>query len=403
VIVKPPMQFGEHTSWKYALALELTDPGFHFSVLSEFRSRLVGSSACALLLDLMLERFRGEKLVKARGKQRTDSTHVLAAVREIHLTELIAETLRAALNDLATVEPGWLRDVAPPAWFERSSWRIEEKHLPHAPPARMTSVIQVGQDGFSLLEAIQAHDTGGSIQILWERPAVQLLRRVWAHHFDRQADACRWKEPGEWLPTGERVHSRYDPEAHFSDKRGVKWLGSKVHYTETCDQDDVHLIVDSDTCDAEIPDVASTHTIQHKLIKKNLCPKEHLVDAGYWGAELLVTSQHQKITLIGPLRVNSSWQAKASQGDDLPNFRIDWERQEATCPQGHASTAWRPGKDAFGNRIIQLQFSRSDCSPCVVRSLCTRSKSSPRHIVLHPREQHEALLQAREEEQSATW
>ena len=199
------------------------------------------------------------------------------------------------------------------------------------------------------------------------------------------------------------MHSPYDPEAHFSDKRGVKWLGYKVHYTETCDQDDVHLIVDSDTCYAEIPDVASTHTIQHKLIKKNLCPKEHLVDAGYTDAELLVTSQHEKITLIGPLRVNSSWQAKASQGYDLPNFRIDWERQEATCPQGHASTAWRPGKDAFGNEIIQLQFSRSDCSPCVVRSLCTRSKSSPRHIVLHPREQHEALLQAREEEQSATW
>ncbi|WP_344982643.1 transposase [Deinococcus rubellus] len=152
--------------WKYALALELTDPGFHFSVLSEFRGRLVGSSAQALLLELMLERFRGEKLVKARGKQRTDSTHVLAAVREIHFTELIAETLRTALNDLATVEPGWLREVAPPAWFERYSWRIEDKHLPHALPARTTYLVQVGQDGFALLDAVQTHDAGESVTVL---------------------------------------------------------------------------------------------------------------------------------------------------------------------------------------------------------------------------------------------
>ncbi|MBZ9752273.1 transposase [Deinococcus sp. HMF7604] len=109
------------THWTYALVSELTDPGFHLSVLFECRSRLVGSSACALLLDLMLERCRAEQLVKARGKQRTDSPHVLATVRELHLTELIAETLRATLNDLATVEPDWRRDGAPPAWFERSS------------------------------------------------------------------------------------------------------------------------------------------------------------------------------------------------------------------------------------------------------------------------------------------
>lgn len=211
--------------WKYALAPELTDPGFHFSVLSEFRARLVDRSAHGLLLDLMVERFRGEQLLKARGKQRTDSTHVLAAVREIHLTELIAETLRAALNDLATVEPGWLRDVAPSAWFDRYSWRIEDKHWPHTPPARTTYLIQVGQDGFALLDAIQAHDAGESRIVLVERAAIQILRRVWDHHFQRQAEACRWKEPMEWLPTGERVHSPSDPDAHFSDKRGVLRAG----------------------------------------------------------------------------------------------------------------------------------------------------------------------------------
>jgi transposase len=98
--------------WKYALGLELTDPGFHFSVLTEFRARLVTNQGEHLLLDQMLERFKAHGLVKARGKQRTDSTYVLAAVHDLSLLELIAETIRAALDDLAATVPDWLRAVA---------------------------------------------------------------------------------------------------------------------------------------------------------------------------------------------------------------------------------------------------------------------------------------------------
>ena len=78
--------------WKFALGLGLTDPGFHFSVLAEFRARLVTGQAEHLLLDTMLERFKARGLVKGRGKQRTDSTHVLGAVRDLHLLELVGET-----------------------------------------------------------------------------------------------------------------------------------------------------------------------------------------------------------------------------------------------------------------------------------------------------------------------
>ncbi|WP_145963875.1 transposase, partial [Bradyrhizobium algeriense] len=109
--------------WKYALGLELTDPGFHFSVLTEFRARLVAGQAEHLLLDTMLERFKARGLIKARGKQRTDSTHVLGAVHDLHLLELVAETLRATLDDLAAVVPDWVRGIAQPAWFERYAHR----------------------------------------------------------------------------------------------------------------------------------------------------------------------------------------------------------------------------------------------------------------------------------------
>src|SRR5919107_1034958 len=116
--------------WKYALGLELTDPGFHFSVLSEFRARLVAGGAEHLLLDAMLEHFKARGLIKARGKQRTDSTHVRAAVHDLPLLERVAETLRAALDDLAAVVPDWLRAIAQPAWFERYGRRVEDCRLP---------------------------------------------------------------------------------------------------------------------------------------------------------------------------------------------------------------------------------------------------------------------------------
>jgi transposase len=93
--------------WKYVLRLELTDPGFDASVLSEFRSRLLAGSAEYLLFDTLLSWCRDRQLVKARGRQRTDSTHILAAVRALNRIEVVGDTMRHALNTLAVVAPEW--------------------------------------------------------------------------------------------------------------------------------------------------------------------------------------------------------------------------------------------------------------------------------------------------------
>lgn len=95
--------------WKYALSLELTDPGFDFSVLSEFRSRLIEGGLERQLLDLMLSGLIEKGLLKAPTRQRTDSSHVLAAIRTLSRLELVGETLRYALNTIASVAPDWLR------------------------------------------------------------------------------------------------------------------------------------------------------------------------------------------------------------------------------------------------------------------------------------------------------
>jgi transposase len=152
--------------WKYLLGLELTDPGFDFSVLSEFRDRLLTGSAEALLLDKLLERCRALGLLKARGQQRTDSTHVLAAIRVMNRLELVAETLRAALNALATVAPVWLQALAPLAWYARYSKRIEDTRLPQSTASRDAYAQTVGEDGFHLLEALDAPETPAGLREL---------------------------------------------------------------------------------------------------------------------------------------------------------------------------------------------------------------------------------------------
>ena len=94
--------------WKYVLGLDLADPGFDHTVLSEFRARLVTGKAAHLLLDTLLTLARTQGLLKTRGRQRTDSTHVLAAIRVLNRLERVGETLRAALNSLAVVAPAWV-------------------------------------------------------------------------------------------------------------------------------------------------------------------------------------------------------------------------------------------------------------------------------------------------------
>jgi len=86
--------------WKYLLGLTLDDPGFDHSVLSEFRGKVAGAGLEQVVLDALLARLAADGLVKAGGKQRTDSTHVVAAVAALNRLELAGESVRAALEAL---------------------------------------------------------------------------------------------------------------------------------------------------------------------------------------------------------------------------------------------------------------------------------------------------------------
>ena len=135
--------------WQDLLGREVADPGFDFSVLSEFRARLLAGNAAGVLLEKLLQACQACGFIKARGQQRTDSTHVVAAIRVMRRVELLGATLRAALNGLATVAPAWLRALAPPEWQARYDRRVAQSWLPKGKEKRAAYAQTVGQDGFA--------------------------------------------------------------------------------------------------------------------------------------------------------------------------------------------------------------------------------------------------------------
>src|SRR3954452_27474 len=169
-----------------------------------------------------------------------------------------------------------------------------------------------------------------------------------------------------------------------------------VHLTETCDEDEVHLISHVETTTAAVHEVRRTATIHRALAEKELTPGEHLVDAAYVEAELLVGSrQEHGIRLIGPPRPDPSWQTKVEGAYEAGRFAVDWEAERATCPEGKVSSSWTPQVDASGSPSISVKFRTEDCRGCAARALCTRAARMPRSLKLHPRAEHEALQESR--------
>jgi transposase len=381
--------------WKYALGLELTDSGFDYSVLSGFRERLLAGKKQTLLLDRMLELFREKKLLKTRGKQRTDSTHVLAAIRVMNRLELVIETLRAALNELARVAPDWLAKVSTPEWFERYSKRAEQSRLPTGNKAREAMAAQVGKDGFLLLGLLRQQQAD-----LLKLKQVETLKKVWQQQYTRNEDddEIRWRKGAELLRAASTIESPYDIEAHYSRKDKILWTGYKVHLSETCDKRKPRLITNVHTTPSTTQDVTCTASIQDALSRKELVPLRHFVDAGYIDADLLVQSAEKySVELFGPTRGNSSWQSREG-GLDAAQFQIDWDNRQTLCPAGKRSVQWHECQtnQEQPRKIVKVKFGHQDCLNCEKRAQCVRSKTgAPRQLLLQAKAYHQALEQAR--------
>ena len=347
----------------------------------------------------MLTLFQKKGWLKARGRQRTDSTHVLGKIRALNRVLCVWETMRAALNSLAVVAPDWLLAHSQQEWVDLYGPRSEDSRTPEGEAERLAFVEGIGQDGAALLTAL--FDPTAP-EWLHHVPAVEILRKVWVQNYQWTDETVGWRSSENIPPASLYIGTPYDEEAHYAKKRSTKWVGYKVHLTETCEPHLPFVVTHVETTSAPVSDDAMTATIHAELDRKQLLPSEHLVDTGYVDAELLVESQRDyHIDLVGPTRRNYQWQAKEQKGFDADHFLIDWEKQQATCPEGHTSSSWTPAIDNRKNEVIKIKFSTTDCQVCPSRSLCTQSiRYTRRTVTIRPQEQYQALKQRRKQEET---
>jgi transposase len=417
--------------WQYLLGLALEDPGFDHTVLPEFRAKVAEAELEQVVLDALLGRLAAEGLIKAGGKQRTDSTHVVAAVAALNRLELAGESVRAALEALAAAHPAWLEQRICVSDFARrygtpmTSWRP-----PVSQAKRDELAIAYARDGYALLEAVCGPEAPPWLR---EVPAVDVLRQVLVQNYTRmitedgrEVVKRREKEPdGDGLPPGHmRIASPYDTDARWGVKRDTFWLGYKLHITETCDDAPPcschpdaaahpsaaggrehdkacaqmvfpNLITSVATTDATVTDNQMTGVIHGELAGKDLAPGRHYLDSGYLSAAVVVAALATwGVALIGPLLADTSAQARAGHGYARADFTVDYDSQAVTCPQGKTSSSWTSCTQR-GQAAAVATFSVSDCGPCPARAQCTTSSKKRRQLTVLPRDLAEAQAAAR--------
>jgi len=391
--------------WKYLLGLELDDPGFDFTVLGDFRSRLITHGLEERVLQVVLARLSEAALLRAGGRQRTDSTHVLTAVRTLNRMEFVGETLRATLEVLAAAAPNWLTPLISPAWVERYGAKVDNYRFPKGENVRREWAEQVGRDGFTLLDAV---DAATAPAWLCEVPAVRILRRAWSEQYHRDGQEVCWWEGKDLPPARDRLSSPYDTDAHYGIKRGSGWCGYKVHLSETCEPDAPHLITNVETTNATVNDTEVTAEVHQHLAERELKPREHVVDAGYvTAAHILAARENHGIDLVGPVGLDTHHSGRDTQAPDLTQaaFKTDWEARKIVCPQGASSISWSQQRKASGTPLVRVHFALADCDPCPLRQRCTKAANGKRgrSLTLLPREQQQILEERRAEQQTDEW
>ena len=223
-----------------------------------------------------------------------------------------------------------------------------------------------------------------------------LTHPVWKQDYLLLDKGGRWIADGNRLEAAKLYFSPYDLDASAATKRSVNWIGYKVHFSETCDEDFPRLITQVTTTIGPLPDRQALPDIHATLEQRELLPEQHLVDAGYTDAEALVAAQTTyQVDLVGPTAKDYRWQAREKNGYALSDFSIDWEHEQAQCPQGQTSSSWTPTRTR-NQEIIKIKFGFATCGACPVHSQCTQARR--RSLSVRRREAHVALEAAHQRE-----
>ena len=384
---KASEQVVKRIDWKYALRQELTWMGFHFSDLCHFRQRLLNHEAGHVVFEKVLAYLLGQGYLKKRGKQRTDSTHVLGQVSRLSQVELKWESLRMALSDLMTIDAVWTREQIGLETVERYSQARASYRLSKAKLEALEREVET--EGIRVLRQIEEAGRPEWRQLRY----VSLLYAVF-----RQQVKCfsaetwdAWENTAADLPTGE-ILSPHEPEARYAEKRKHGWVGYKTHVTESFEEDGTHFITDTLVTLAQQHDSVALKRIQDRLIARDVCPGQQYVDTGYMSAEHIDESAKRGIDLRGKVQADASCK---TEGFRLQDFEVDMQRQVATCPMGKQSVRWR-AVTGTANVAFRASFGRT-CRTCphFTNEACTTLPSGRRLDI----NAHHDTLQARRREQ----
>jgi transposase len=373
--------------WKYALRQEVSWPGFHYSDLSNFRKRLLAHGRDGVVFESILAYLRERGYVKAGGKQRTDSTHIVGQVMALSRLEVVWETIRVALNALISTDAPWVLKWLPSSFVElysvrRSDYRLKDSEVAPA-------LHKAGEEGQWLVSQVM---TTGS-QTLQALPELALLRRVLEEHFAPNAAGQLQTRPAGQV-TGDVISSPHETEARYGNKGSHAWIGYKLHVTETIDADlGARFITDSTVTPAFIQDNTSILDIQQHLIERQVPPAQQYVDQGYMSGANLAASLEASIDLRGFIRDGN---VTKPEGFRLPDFTIDVANRQATCPAGAQAIGWSAVDPRIRNNVAFLVSFGKQCQACpfFAPGLCT-DKPAGRTIAIS---RHHDLITARRAE-----
>jgi transposase len=383
-----------HLGWKHALNLEVGYEGFHSTSLVNFRGRLVESEAGRLVFDAILQALEEAGLIKRRGTQRLDSTHVLGCVSRMGRLEVVRESIRLFLQSADSLAASSLLPQWNPLldryvhcqiqWHRASVQTLKEKFL------------EAGEDMLALIKWARQHKP------IRSDDRTLLLERVFLEQYELSSGSPqRRRQEGSGV-----VKNPHDPDAQWAAKDQQKkkqWVGYKVQVSETVDPEaepkkkgdpTEQFLTEATTTEAIGSDVQGRRDLEQQQEEHGLGVADSLyVDGAYVNAGALAEADEQDRELMGP--APASPKRKGKDLFPVEKFEVDVAARTAVCPAGHSSRQCSSLTDALTGKV-QYRFEwGSLCDDCKLKERCTSARNGRRAIVVG--EHHDHLQRRRKE------
>lgn len=353
--------------WRIALGIGADYEGFDPSVLCRFRQRLVAHGGSREIFRTVLRRLEELKLLTGRRRLRVDATHVVADVARLSRAEMIQEAMRVVVCDAYRRYPQL-----------RESLEFMQLHVAYGEEVWIgggssgeEKLTTLGRAGYRLLILCGKREVKG-IAVL-----AQILDQ---NYIVTDEEGPKPRAPDE--RPGDRIVTPHDPDVGSGKKRDKKWLGDKAHFVETADEGRPNFVTDVVVTGPRAEDSTMLSDIAQRS-RFGMSEADTLIaDGGYASARNSRELAEMGLDLISPPRGNHR------RGQiPLSDFKIDFERQVAVCPEGHESVVWSPR-----GRMIYIRFPAETCARCPRRRECTDSKQGR---TLAPSRDYEQLMRDR--------